>query len=174
MAQLHLSYNTVIISTTPEAAHCTATHASIAAHMYMQQWKTHSADIRGWQNIWHTHIHRLSCLSNQVGAAFYSIWQVKKNACLQAMKKTNSWPMLTDCQHRLNQANRFLCDKGAWHTTSSADLKNTKQTASKQLELVDSQQNGPHSECILQRIWGWLVKCNKNTMEKMATNWVHT
>lgn len=58
---LHSSYATVIMPITLAAAHCTRyTHSR--AHMYMQQWIQRHTDIRCWQNIWHSHIHRLPCL----------------------------------------------------------------------------------------------------------------
>ena len=149
MAGLQLRYHTVIVPITPEAAHCTCyTHSP--AHMYMQQWiQRHSANVRCWQHIWHTRIHRLPP-SLKSGCLLHSTRQVTYQSdkrCLCANTQTytrnekneiNTWTMLG------RPAKLFLYDNGAWHTTSSADLKT--QTASKQREQREHQQNGPRCE----------------------------
>lgn len=104
-----------------------------------------TANTRCWRNIWKIHIHRLSCLLKQLCMTGHLSERQKMLAKAHRLWKKPTWPTLTDSQHRLNQADFFLYDKWAWHTTSSADLKNTKQTASKQLGQINSQQNGPRS-----------------------------
>lgn len=115
MARLQLCYHSAIIPIPPEAAYCTATHAytHVAAHMYKRQWIQRYT--RGWQNIWHTHIHRLS-LKSGCGCLLYATWHVtyqSDKGCSPANTPThtryekNTWPMLADSQLHLNQANVF-------------------------------------------------------------------
>lgn len=131
------SFPTLLRLPTVLAAH-TDTH--IAAHMYTQQWIQRHTNTRCWQNIWHTHIYRLSCLLNQVGAAGCtlhdsSLIRVTNSAWLQIHQSTQAMKKTLDpC---LQTASTVWTKQAFSFTISERDTLQAQQTwktQSKQLQ----------------------------------------